>query len=127
MTRKTHICVGLAVTLPLLPVFHFYAITGMVGATLADIDVKLGIKHRWSTHSLLALILATMGVMLINFNIGAILGINYLIHLILDSCTVTGVPLLYPFRTKYYGPKLIKTGDPIDLFICLLAIVIIFI
>jgi len=127
MTRKTHICVGLAVTLPLLSVFPFYSILGMIGTTLADIDIKLGIKHRWSTHSLLALILATMGVMLINLNVGVIFGINYLIHLILDSCTVTGVPLLYPFNKKYYGPKLIKTGDSIDLFICLLAIVIIFI
>jgi len=126
MTKKTHICVGIALTLPLLSIVPEYAIVGIIGATLADYDLILGIKHRTITHSLLTLILATITVMLFNFNIGLVFGYNYSIHLILDSFTKMGVPFLYPFKKKYYGLKLIRTGGVEDMFICLLAILLIF-
>jgi inner membrane protein len=127
MTKKTHIAVGILATLPLIKILPAYVIVGILGATMPDYDLKLGIKHRTITHSLLVLFLATITVMLFNFSLGLIFGLNYLIHLLLDSCTKTGTPFLYPFNKKYYGPKLIKTGGTEDLSICLLAIFLIFV
>lgn len=123
MTKKTHIAVGIALTLPLLSVLPKYVFIGLIGSVTPDFDLyTLGlIKHRTLTHSLLALMTVTIIAMVFNFNIGMIFGYNYAIHLLLDSCTKTGVPLLYPFRKKYYGLKLIKTGEGADLFICLIA------
>lgn len=126
MTRKTHIAVGIAATLPLVNILPFYILIGILGATMPDWDLKLGIKHRTITHTLLALFLVTIIIMLFNFDIGLVFGINYLLHLLLDSCTKTGVPFLYPFNKKYYGLRIIKTGGIEDLFLCLLAILFIF-
>lgn len=126
MKRITHIAVGVASTLPLLSVYPFYSILGIVGATLPDIDIRLGVKHRTITHSLLMLFISTLLFALININVGFIFGLNYLIHLLLDSCTKMGVPFFYPFNKKYYGPRILKTGDQMDYFISLLAIYFIF-
>lgn len=125
MTRKTHIAVGIVATLPLIKIFPAYILVGIIGSTMPDYDFKLGIKHRTITHSLLVLFLAASIIMLFNFGIGLSFGINYLIHLILDSFTKTGVPFFYPFNKKYYGLKLVKTGGVEDLFLCLLAIFLI--
>lgn len=122
MTKKTHIAVGIAAILPLFSIYPKCAFIGIIGATLPDIDIRLGIEHRTITHSFIALFLSTMIVMLCNFNIGLVFGLSYLTHLLLDSFTKMGVPFLYPFNKEYYGLKLIKTGGSEDLFICLLAI-----
>lgn len=125
MTRKTHIAVGLAATLPLLSLCPKISIIGIVASTLPDIDIILKIKHRTITHSLLALLVSTVVVMALNFSIGVIFGLNYLIHLILDSFTNMGIPLLYPYLKKRYGPRLILTGGIEDICICLAAIFVI--
>lgn len=122
MTRKTHIAVGMAVTLPLLSIFPKIAIIGIVASVLPDIDLKLKIRHRTITHSLLALFASTIFVMAINISVGVIFGVNYLIHLVLDSFTNMGIPLLYPFFKKHYGPRLMLTGSIVELYICLLAV-----
>lgn len=106
MTKKTHITVGAAATIP-------------------DIDLSLGIKHRTITHGFISLILSTLVLSLVNIPISLVWGLNYAIHLILDSFTKTGVPLFYPYNKKYYGMKLICTGQSEDLFICLIAILVI--
>ena len=126
MKRTTHIAVGIAATLPLFSVCPLYSFLGIVGATLPDIDIRLGIKHRTITHSLLMLFISTLLFALININVGFILGLNYLIHLLLDSCTKMGVPFFYPFNKKCYGFKFLKTGDQMDYLISLLAIYFIF-
>lgn len=126
MTGKTHITVGIASTLPLLSLYPEFAFLGILGAVTPDLDLVLRIKHRTITHSLIALFLTTITVITFNFSIGVIFGVNYLIHLFLDSFTKTGVPLFYPFSKKYYGFKLIKSGGIIDLVVCLLAIFLIF-
>lgn len=126
MTRKTHLTVGIATTLPLLSICPVYAIVGIIGATLADWDIKLGIKHRTITHSLIALLITTAPVMLFNFDIGIIFGFNFLMHLILDSFTKMGVPFLYPFNKRYYGMRIVKTGGITDYSITLMSIYYIF-
>lgn len=125
MTKKTHISVGIVTSLRIINHIPPYALFGVIGATLPDIDLILGIKHRTFTHSLLALFLSTMVVMVIDFNIGIVFSISYLSHLILDSFTKMGVPWFYPFSKKYYGLKIIKTGGAEDLLLCILAIYLI--
>lgn len=120
MMKRTHIAVGLAVTLPLIvkdPVTAF----GVVGAIAPDFDISLGIKHRAITHSFLAVGVTTLLILPLNINIAVIWSINYLLHLLLDGATVSGVPLLYP-KKKCYGIMRFKTRDSIDYFIQLMVI-----
>lgn len=122
MTRRTHIAVGIAATLPLMSCMPFYALIGCIGATLPDIDIKLGIKHRTLTHSLMTLLSSTMLILMLNKYIALVFFINFTTHLILDSFTKMGVSLFYPFNKKYYGLKLIRTGRSEDLLLLLLTI-----
>ncbi|ABQ23638.1 metal-dependent hydrolase [Clostridium kluyveri] len=122
MTKKTHVAVGIAATLPIVMKCEPIAFIGLLGAVIPDWDIILGMKHRTTTHSLTALFISTIIITLLNHQVGLIWGLNYSIHLLLDSFTKMGVPLFYPFRKEYYGFKLIYTGKSEDLFICLLAI-----
>jgi inner membrane protein len=125
MTKKTHIAVGFAATLPLMGFFPKYAIIGLMACTIPDIDVIIKLKHRTFTHSFLAMFCTTVLVTSVNFYVGIIFGLNYLIHLVLDSFTNMGVPLFYPYQKKTYGLKLFLTGEFEDLFICVMAVLII--
>lgn len=120
MTKKTHIITGFIATLPILYVCPFYSILGILGATLPDIDYKIGIEHRTITHSLLALFSSTLLILVFNKYIALAFFISYSTHLLLDSCTKMGVPFLYPWNKKCFGPKLIKTGGAEELFLFLL-------
>lgn len=127
MTKRTHIAVGVAVTLPIILNYHpVISWVGIVGSIVPDFDFLFGIEHRTITHSLIAITISTIFIYLFNANVAAIFAINYCIHLVLDSFTIMGIPLLYPFDKKYYGLKLVRTGGTEDLLICLLAIYIIF-
>lgn len=120
MMKRTHIAVGLAVTLPLIVKDPVTAV-GVVGAIAPDFDISLGIKHRSITHSFLAAGVTTLLIAPVNINLSIIWCINYILHLLLDGATVTGVPLLYP-KKKRYGIKKIKTRGAEDYFIQILAI-----
>lgn len=126
MTKKTHMMVGAAATIPIFLISkNPYLLIGLIGSTIPDIDLRIGIKHRTITHGFIALISSTLAISLFNIYVALIWGLNYSIHLILDSFTKTGVPLFYPYNKKYYGMKLICTGQSEDLFICLIAMFII--
>ena len=120
MMKRTHIAVGLAVTLPLIVKDPVTAV-GVVGAIAPDFDISLGIKHRSITHSFLAAGVTTLLISPVNIKIAIVWSINYLLHLLLDGTTVNGVPLLYP-KKKRYGIKKIKTRGAEDYFIQLMAI-----
>jgi len=122
LTKSTHTVVGVALTLPLLHVYPFYALVGLIGANIADKDRSIFLKHRGISHSFMALILTTSIIYYFSYPIAIIYGYNYFIHLILDCCTVTGCPLFLPISKKYYGFKFMKTGDPLDLFVRLTAV-----
>lgn len=47
------------------------------------------------------------------FLVGSI-DLGYILHIILDSLTKEGVPLLYPFSDRYFGLKLVREGGIID-------------
>lgn len=118
MTKKIHIAVGVAATLPIITVNTPILFIGVLGAIVPDWDILiLGMKyHRTITHSFVSLLISTLIVSLFNVKLGLIWGISYLTHLLLDSFTKMGVPVFYPFNKKYYGFKLIRTGGSEDLF-----------
>ncbi|MBZ9693390.1 metal-dependent hydrolase [Clostridium sp. M14] len=129
-TKNTHRIIGSLVSIPMItsPV----GLIGLIGCVAPDWDIKLGRQfHRTFTHSLLFLGFTTMFFNVINKEIGLIWFISYLSHLILDSCTESGVMFLYPFKKKSYGLKLCYTGGVIDMLIenigyILLVIVVIY-
>ena len=131
MTKKTHIAAGVAITLPIILNLKFPLLSslGILGSIAADWDIfliLLGFKHRTITHSILALALSTLLIAILNSKIAIVWGINYLMHLILDSFTKMGVPFFYPFNKKYYGLKTVYTGGAEDLFVDLMLIYFIF-
>lgn len=127
MTKKTHVASSCLLTTVLVVYTPLSiipsAIGGFIGAVLPDYDFFVG-KHRGFSHSIIcALIVGIIGC-LFNVNFGVALGFSYLLHIVLDSFTKMGVPILKPFNDNYYGFKLIKSGGSEDLFICIVIIFI---
>lgn len=126
MTRKTHIALGIAATLPIMannniPLIY---IAGPIAASTApDWDIYFTcIKHRTWTHSLITLSLVTIILSMIDPTLSMLCFIAYSLHLLADSFTKTGVPLFYPFIKKKYGPKLFLTSGGIDILVGALAL-----
>lgn len=126
MTKRTHVLFGAATTLPFTTWNNaiFFPIV-LLGSTAADWDYIIGLKHRWITHTLLALTISTIVVCIFSLNLGLLWGLNYGGHLFLDSLTITGVPLLYPFNKKYYGLKIFKTRGAEDLLLSIMLLYLI--
>lgn len=128
MMKRTHIAIGVAAGITIINYFNLPFI-GIVscyfGSVAPDWDFRLGIKHRTWTHSLLLLAVSTYLIYLFNLNSALLWFSAYLLHLIADSLTKTGVPFLYPFIKNNYGFKLFTTGKSEDLFILLIFIWII--
>lgn len=125
MLKKTHMLVGVLVAAPVIKNTGLISAIGLMGATVPDIDYKIGIEHRTITHSLLVLVFTALFIYLIHPGTAVVWGLTYLSHLLLDSFTIAGVPFLYPFIKKRYGLKKIKTGGDIELYILLLLIYLI--
>lgn len=122
MMKPTHILVGTLCSIPLISHVGFVGTAGLVAATLPDIDLKLGIKHRTITHSLITCLVLGLPLYALNSAIGSVFIFNYLIHLILDTATVSGVPWLYPISKKRLSFKLCKTGGTLDYCLMLLSL-----
>lgn len=120
MTKKTHLFMGAAITLVFT--HNPFSFIGLIGSLAPDWDYKVGIKHRTITHSILAVLVTTALIYVFNKQIALVWCLNYSLHLLADSLTVTGIPFLFPFNKHCYGLKIMKTGDPIDLLIMLIAI-----
>ncbi|WP_238882688.1 metal-dependent hydrolase [Clostridium sp. YIM B02551] len=126
MLKKTHLAMGIATTITFITKDNMLiAPLALVGSIAPDWDIYLGMKHRTLTHSLIALVGSSYLLYTFNKQLGLLWGVNYLSHIVLDSLTKRGVPLLYPFRKNYQGLKLFKTGGAEDLFISLILIYII--
>jgi inner membrane protein len=126
MMKRTHMFMGIAATIPFINWDNAIVVPiALLGSIAADWDHLIGTKERTVTHSLLALA-ATSGIlMILNYQLGLLWGMNYGLHLLLDSFTLAGVPLFYPFHKKYYGFKLIKTRGAEDMFVALLGLYLI--
>lgn len=81
-------------------------------------------EHRTIMHSLLGMGIFTILVAIINIKISLVFAIGYMTHLLTDSITVTGVPLLYPNK-KMLGLKKFKTNGYFEFAIRTLSICII--
>lgn len=112
MNRKTHESAGSLITIfKVLTTGSIICILGVLGSMAPDVDQKIkGMKHRGVSHTLLALFITSSIIVYFNKEVGEVWFLCYLSHLILDSITIMGVPLLWPLSKKYYGLKLIKTG-----------------
>lgn len=126
MMKRTYMFAGAAATLPFINATNVILLPiVIIGSFVADWDYRIGLKHRRITHTILALLITTGALSLYSLQLGLLWGLNYSTHLLLDSLTITGVPLLYPIRNKCYGFKLIKTRSSEDMFICLICIYLI--
>lgn len=134
----TYIAIGLTI------------VGGAVGGLLPDIDhpnSKIGRKvppvsklinllcgHRGFTHTLLAVILFTYLLFILNgllpmwakeymipMSLGLIVG--YSSHLLLDMLTVSGIPLLFPFTKKSVRIAKLRSGKD-DFMVSIICIVI---
>ena len=113
--KFTDIPVNMAVLLMLL----------LIGSYGPDIDsvsiftrngkpLKWFVKHRGPTHSLLALVLFALIVLLITSNWYYTLAFatGYFFHLLMDSLTLSGVPMFWPSKKRIKGK--IKTTGMVD-------------
>ena len=125
MMKRTHLAVGVAISVPIILKFNLPVVAGLgvIGAIAPDWDFYIGVKHRTLTHSLLALMITTIPIIyLFDNGVGVIWGICYFSHMVLDSLTVMGVPFLYPFIKDRQGIRKFRTGQGEDYFIQLMAI-----
>lgn len=130
MTRTTHTAIGLALgfaighALNQPPVFQgISAVACAFSAVLADFDIRLRLKHRGITHSLLALaVVAVLSVLVYQPLAFAVIG-GYASHLCADMLTPRGVPLLYPWNKRFRVAKW-STGGGADWMIWLLSAIL---
>ncbi len=75
----------------------------MLFSLVPDADLILNVSHRTILHSLFFVIPFSAFLLFAgrSFALSALAGM--LSHLFLDSLTVTGVPLFYPFLTSYFS------------------------
>lgn len=122
MTKHTHIVAATALTV--LPIYYNpISVLGLIGSTLPDIDLKVGIPHRTITHGLIFAFVTSILAISISRSIGIIYVISIASHLILDSYTKMGVPLFYPYKKKMYGARKVLTHGRED---CLVLIISLF-
>lgn len=125
MMRRTHAAAGLMIGFGLgayyqlpLPEAFVIALITETAALIPDLDLKLKIKHRGLTHSLLALfVIAALGFW-ISFQIQDMkiwmsLAVGYASHLILDMLTVYGIELFYPYHGRI-RLMTFRTGGRVD-------------
>jgi inner membrane protein len=148
MTGKTHAAIGAAYGMTLIYQLSLdanaasFILAGCVlGSLLPDIDHphshirrragKLGlmmfwVQHRGFMHSL-AIAMLVLAVCSFNPMIGLSIGGGYLLHVLTDGMTRTGVPLLWPFtqRRLHVLPSSIRitTGKVADTVIYLLMLI----
>jgi inner membrane protein len=95
MNLITHAIVGIALSEALMSAGRCYP-----GATLPDIDYVIGIQHRTITHSLLFIAIVCLLVWRFKGKRTAYaLLLGFASHLMLDTITPMGVPLLWPLDT----------------------------
>lgn len=105
MNTLTHALTGLALSEALM----LNPIVIVIGAVIPDIDYLIGIPHRTITHSLLFIITACLlAWRLKSKQTSFALLVGLTSHLLLDSVTTKGVPLLFPLNT-YYGFNLFNS------------------
>jgi inner membrane protein len=96
-----------------------YPLLGLLGGVFPDFDLKSG--HRVYLHNLLSSVVVTIGLYTVLARSGLATVVSavgsacflagWLSHILLDSLTLRGVALLYPFDKRMRGLRLVKSGD----------------
>lgn len=105
----------------------------LAGATLPDLDIPLGIPHRTITHwwpiytgTAIAVKLLPVGqfpALVTDFIFWVCVG--SLLHILEDSLTVGGVPILNPFSRKRFSFGLTRTGGMFEYLVSIAVVVLI--
>ncbi len=126
--RKTHAAAGLALGLGLSLIHHQPVLNAALlwlltqaAALLPDLDLKLHIKHRTITHSLLALLLVSLATWYVDPRLLVYVASGYGSHLVLDFLTVWGIPIFWPVKRRFRLLR-ISTGGEVDHVICVLLV-----
>jgi inner membrane protein len=126
MTHATHSAVGVALGLALALQAGRDPLTSLaatavcaVAATLPDLDRKIGLKHRGVSHSLLMWSFITVLAWLFIPQVALSISTGFGSHLLLDSLTVTGIPLFFPVQKRIRLAHF-TTGATMDgaIFVC---------
>lgn len=126
MMKRTHLLMGLAVTLPFVNWNNATLVPISVVVSFApDIEHVIGTKERGIMHSMLWLILMTTILLFINYELGFLCFLSYGSHLLLDSFTLKGIPLMYPITKRPFGIRLIKARGSEDMFMALMFLYLI--
>lgn len=93
-----------------------------LGRRVLPVAAVLGglLGHRTVTHSLLGQAGVALAFLFLPWQLGLALALGYGSHLLADSCTRGGIPLLWPNR-RLYGPRLMRTGGLVELLVVLPA------
>lgn len=100
---------------------------GTAGALVADVDlvfpasVGWPVVHRGITHTLLVAAVATVAVLSYRRTAGGAVGVGYASHLLVDSTTPKGVPVLYPLVEHHVYLDLPTTAHSLVLTVVLWA------
>lgn len=79
--------------------------------------ISLMTRHRGFTHSLLGAALITIGMILVanaGYSIASVFLFGYILHLLADFFSNSGVPLLWPSKERYRFPYAIQTGGVLE-------------
>jgi membrane-bound metal-dependent hydrolase YbcI (DUF457 family) len=126
MMKRTHLLMGLAVTLPFVNWNNATLVPISVVVSFApDIEHVIGTKERGIMHSMFWLILMTTILLFINYELGFLCFLSYGSHLLLDSFTLKGIPLMYPITKRPFGIRLIKARGSEDMFMALMFLYLI--
>ncbi len=82
---------------------------------VVSVPVAMIFGHRGVTHSLVALAVCLAGLLLLGRDaVAAPVIVGYMSHLLCDSITIGGVPLLWPWR-RPFGLRLVRTGSALEM------------
>ena len=119
MTWKSHIAIGVAVTLPFNPTAVAVSSVGAIAPDLIEFVLKpfgIRLEHRGKTHYLINPLLIICFSSIFDYqNLVFWFGIGYLTHLLADSLTIAGIPFSPLSKNKFnlFGGKF-RTGDFIE-------------
>lgn len=129
MTRSTHVSIGVACGLLISQLRGEDVVAAMslalvtaFAAVAPDFDIRLGIKHRGITHTLIALtLIAVVSVHFLPEGVAICLIAGYASHLLADALTVRGIPFFSPLVKRNISFLALRTGGVVDHLIGVIA------
>jgi len=97
----------------IIPALAIAGVTS-IAAVAPDLDLRLGIKHRGITHTLIAFALVVVACAWIPERFWLYIPLGYASHLIADMLTVRGIPLAYPVMRVRIRLMRLRTGGAVD-------------